>query len=330
MVFTWINTHLRGSRHGAALPARLPSPAVPLADTHPATRMVEVAPPRVVSRSMDILVGGQQRTYLLVCGAVGPGAKAPLKITAVLFVLHGSSQTGQAVRSFSGNSFDYLAETGHVVVVYPDGLKKQWNHNKIGPEATDDVAFMKILTDHFHVQYGPVPVVIAGFSNGGQLVIRLIHEMPDKLHGAAIVGATLPRPQHMIFEQKLAPLPVMLIHGTHDMVVPYRGEGWFGALLGKPRGPSAPETTQYFAARNKIVSAPTHTVLPHRKESGRTSVTYTRFEQDGSPPVALYTVDGGGHVVPNHRRKAIFIAGRTTQDMSVAQALTEFFPVLHS
>lgn len=156
---------------------------------------------------------------------------------------------------------------------------------------------MEALADHFHALHGPVPVIVLGFSNGGQLVIRLVHEIPGKIRGAALVGATLPRTGGMPFADILQPLPVLLVHGTHDMVVPYGGEGWFGGLFGRQRGPSAPETAEYFATRNKIMVASTRTVLPHRKESGRTSVILTSYKQEGIPPVALYTVVGGGHVL---------------------------------
>ncbi|AIY01543.1 hypothetical protein ART_1944 [Arthrobacter sp. PAMC 25486] len=272
----------------------------------------------------QIRVGGRLRSFLL----LNPELPEGVPPSAVLMVLHGSSQTGQAVRSYSGNSFDLLALHGPTVVVYPEGVNKLWNHNSAAPRAADDVAVMAALADLFRTLHGPVPVIIAGFSNGGQLLIRLIHEIPDKFDGAAIIGATLPRPGLAFADQRL-PLPVMLVHGTHDLVVPYGGEGWFGRFIGRKRGPSAPETAQYFATRNNITSAPSHKVLPHRRESGRTSVTATSFEQEGRAPVRLYTVAGGGHVVPNRHRKAIFLAGRTTQDISIVEALAEFFPVLH-
>ncbi|POH56985.1 alpha/beta hydrolase family esterase [Arthrobacter glacialis] len=284
------------------------------------------AAPRVSSRSETLMVAGRRRRYLLV--GPPPDARRYSQPAAVLIVLHGSSQTGQAVRSFSGNSFDFLAAEGRVAVVYPDGLKKRWNHNKSAREATNDVAFMDALAGHFNALLGQVPVIVVGFSNGGQLAIRLIHEIPQKLYGAAIVGATLPRPGGLAFTDQYQPVPVMLIHGTHDPVVPYGGEGWFGSLLGRPRGPSAPETAAYFAARNGITAAPKTTVLPHRPESGRTAVTLTRYEQPGLASVALYTVCGGGHVVPNRQRKAVIVAGRTTQDISAVAALAEFFPAL--
>lgn len=270
-----------------------------------------------------IRVEGWLRSFLLLT----PDLPEDVPPSAVLIVLHGSSQTGQAVRSYSGNSFDLLALHGRTVVVYPEGVKKLWNHSSSAPNSADDVAFIAVLADLFRTRHGPVPVIIAGFSNGGQLLIRLIHEIPAKFDGAAIIGATLPRGGLGFADQGL-PLPVMLVHGTHDLVVPYGGEGWFGRFMGRKRGPSAPETAQYFASRNNITSAPSFTVLPHRHESGRTSVTATSFEQEGRAPVRLYTVAGGGHVVPNRRRKAIFLAGRTTQDISTAEALAEFFPVL--
>lgn len=292
------------------------------------------ATPAVVAHREHIVAAGRSRNYLLVTAAASPaGAAGALPSVAaapaaVLVVLHGSNQTGQSVRKFSGHSFDVLAADGHVAVVYPDGLKKLWNHDRAGAQAADDVAFMGALVDHFHRLHGPVPVIMAGFSNGGQLVIRLIHEIPHKLHGAAIVGATLPRPGGLVFADRELPLPVLLMHGTRDPVVPYRGEGWFGGLFGHKRGPSAPETAAYFAARNGITAPPVHTVLPHRPESGKTHVTLTRYEQGGLAPVALHTVVGGGHVVPNAHSRAIFVLGRTTRDISAVAALKEFFPVL--
>ncbi|WP_449373724.1 alpha/beta hydrolase family esterase [Arthrobacter psychrolactophilus] len=286
--------------------------------------MPDTVLPGVLSHPGGVQVSGQERTFLLVT------AEDHSPITAVVVVLHGSSQTGKAVRAFSGHSFDHLAAAGQIAVVYPDGLKKRWNHNDAANNTSDDIAFMEALTDQLHARYGPVPLVMVGFSNGGQFLIRLVHEMPGRLHGVGIIGATLPWAGNSSFRDNYEPLPILLVHGTHDLVVPYRGEGWFRSLFGRRRGPSALETAQYFAARNGITTEPSSTVLPHRKESGRTSVTLRRFQQNGCPEVRLYTVAGGGHVVPNRHRKAIIFAGRTTQDISVADALRDFFPVLGS
>lgn len=294
-------------------------------------REATLSKPDLVTSTEQIQVGPLKRSFLLVKGA--PATKgAPAKadqLAAIVIVLHGSSQTGPKVRTFSGESFDALAADGTVAVVYPDGLKKLWNHAREGSRVTDDVAFMAALVDHFHALYGPIPVVIAGYSNGGQLLIRLIHEIPEKLYGAAIISATLPRPGKLDFSDKNLPLPVLLIHGTADFIVPYRGEGWLWGFWDRNRGPSAMETAQYFAARNGITAAPSQSALPHHAKSGKTRVSATSFQQTGRSPVTLYTVEGGGHVVPNPHAKAIFVLGRTTQDISAAGAVADFFPVLH-
>lgn len=275
--------------------------------------------------SQAIAVDGRTRTFWTATAAAGAEAVAP---SAVLLVLHGSSQSGMQVRAFSGQSFDTLAAGGRVAVVYPDGLKKAWNHAARDANVVDDVAFLTALADHFHALYGPVPVIAAGYSNGGQMVIRLVHEIPDKLDGAAIVSATLPRPGGLAFADKLLPLPVLLIHGTRDRVVPYRGEGRLWGRWARNPGPSAPDTAGYFARRNGITDAPVETALPHRAASGRTSVRALRYTQAGRYPVTLYTVVGGGHVVPNRRKRAIFVLGRTTQDLSAVEAVADFFPAL--
>ncbi|WP_287931588.1 hypothetical protein [Arthrobacter sp.] len=275
--------------------------------------------------SQMITVDGRERTFWTAVGTSDSAAETP---SAVLLVLHGSSQTGLAVRAFSGQSFDTLAAGGRVAVVYPDGLKRAWNHAARDVHTVDDVAFMTALADHFHALYGPVPVIAAGYSNGGQMVIRLIHEIPDKLDGAAIVSATLPRPGGLAFADRSLPLPVLLIHGTRDRVVPYRGEGTLWGRWARNPGPSAPDTAQYFADRNGITEPPVETVLPHRAESGRTWVRVRRYTQERRLPVTLYTVVGGGHVVPNRRKRAIFVLGRTTQDLSTMEAVADFFPVL--
>ena len=284
---------------------------------------------RITHGSIDI--AGRQRSYTL-AEPPGPGPG-----TGLVLVFHGSKQTGERFRAFTGNSFDALARTGGAVVVYLDGYKGQWNDARVASrfaartENVDDVAFAEAMISKLQAshQIDRSKIYAAGFSNGGQMVIRLIHQVPGLLAGAAIISATQPAPDNFLLPDAPAvPLPVVLIHGTGDPITAYEGgamSGWaqrFFRVGGVSL--SAPKTAAYFASRNAITKPSSTTNLPHRGESGKTSVIRTDYRQEGKLPVTLYTVHAGGHTIPGPR-KAPFIMGRTTQDLNAAEAIGQFF-----
>lgn len=169
-----------------------------------------------------------------------------------------------------------------------------------------------------------------GYSNGGQLVMRLVHEAPELLAGAVVIGATWPVPDDVLLPGVVpapVPMPMTLVHGTRDPIVAYAGGPmpWWAARLFKVGGSalSAPETARHFAERNGIVAEPVTTEVPHRAGSPRrTRVERTEYRDPGRPAVVLHTVHGGGHTVPGPRR-APRILGRTTADVSVAELVAE-------
>ena len=46
---------------------------------------------------------------------------------ALIFVLHGSISSGEAIRKMTGYEFDLLAETNHYIPVYANGYENHWN-----------------------------------------------------------------------------------------------------------------------------------------------------------------------------------------------------------
>jgi polyhydroxybutyrate depolymerase len=290
---------------------------------------------RITRGSID--GAGRPRSYTLVEAPGGTKAGASL-----VLVFHGSKQTGEKFRAFTGNSFDALAADGGAVVAYLDGYQNQWNDARAASgfaartENIDDVAFAEATISELAAsrEIDRSQVYAAGFSNGGQLVIRLIHQVPGLLAGAAVIGATQPSPDNFLLaDAPAAALPVLLIHGTRDPIVAYAGgamRGWARWMF-KVGGTSlsAPQTAAYFAARNSITEPPSVADLPHRGKPGKTSVTRTDYQQDGRFPVTLYTVRGGGHTVPGPR-SAPFILGRTSHDLNAAEAVGEFFGLLPS
>ncbi len=255
-------------------------------------------------------------------------AAAPL-----LIVFHGSNQTGEKMRAFSGQVFDELVEQHGFVVVYPDGYKGHWNDARLASNfptrraGIDDVAFTSALINELRAQYtiDADKVYIAGYSNGGQMVIRLIHEWPYPFAGALIIAATQPAAENFPAYAKETSLPLLLIHGTADPLVPYNGG--MASLWGlNPRGLglSASETARYYARRNHIAAEPvTSALVPASKHAP--AVTVETYSAPGAYPVKLVSIVGGGHVVPNPYKRAAFILGRTATHVNSAALLWDFF-----
>jgi polyhydroxybutyrate depolymerase len=106
--------------------------------------------------------------------------------------------------------------------------------------------------------------------------------------------------------------------------VPY--EGGMNSLWGfKPRGlgRSARETAAYFAERNGITVEP-RISLVESVGVDKMSVERLDYREHGHPPVALFTVHGGGHTIPGEK-KAPFIFGRTISRISVVEEMRDFF-----
>ncbi len=286
-----------------------------------------------------LTVGGIERTFVVLAPdltAPQPAAPGTCVPSSLLLMLHGSNSDAGRTRTLSGHTFDRLATQG-VLVVYPNSHGGMWNDARLGTRATardlgiDDVEFLGTLVAHLREMYG-VPadrVFAAGFSNGGQMVIRLVHEQPGLLAGAALIGSNHPTAANMLPEvvdrDHHQEMPVLCLNGTQDPIVPFRGG--IASLWGfKPRGPvmSAVDSARYFARRNGITAEP----VTEQVTTGRLSTSLTRWRQDGHAPVDLYVVARGGHTIPNPDHRAPWILGRTARNLDTGTLVRDFFGLL--
>ena len=108
---------------------------------------------------------------------------------ALLLVLHGSLQSSNVMRNFTDRTFEGLGPT----VVYPDGVKHHFNDLRAGFNEDarrmriDDVGFLTKVVEH----YSADTVIGCGFSNGGQMIMRLLFDAPGLLHSACVFASTL-------------------------------------------------------------------------------------------------------------------------------------------
>lgn len=289
------------------------------------------ARPAVRAQRCSLTVRGRRRSFVRVSGYV------QVPRPALLVVLHGTLRMGRSIRAFAGYRFDKSAVGGQVIVAYPDAIGREWNGARKAAmlskrsKSVDDVGFIRALIEHAirteHVD--PARVFVAGFSVGGQMAIRLIHEIPELLAGAAVLSATVPAPENLVIDRDPhLSVPVLAIHGTADPVAPYQG-GVIGGhgRFSKGMHLSAADTARYFAHRNGIATEPVMTAFPHRRDPGRaTAVTRYDYTTLGAAPVRSYAVHGGGHVLHNPTRTPIQrFWGPSTHDICTADAVAEFF-----
>ncbi|MGA1838834.1 PHB depolymerase family esterase [Herbiconiux sp. 11R-BC] len=262
---------------------------------------------------------------------------------ALVLVFHGSKQNGETHRRFTGGALDRLAADGRAVVVYLDGYRGNWNDARAESsfparrEQVDDVAFAHAVVDSVRRSHrvDPRQVVGVGYSNGGQMVFRLIHEAPDLLTGAVVVAATMPDRAGFLgpfSETSERPIPIALVAGTADRIVPYQGGrmAWWARTMFQVGGValSAPATAEYFARRNGITATPTVTHLPTSPATRRRPrMEQTTYREPARPPVTLYTVHGGGHTIPGSK-PAPALLGRTGADRPIEDIVLDIMGAL--
>jgi polyhydroxybutyrate depolymerase len=273
-------------------------------------------------------VDGWERTCLTYVPANLP-PQAPLVI-----VLHGSLMDGAGMRVCTGYEFDRLADQCGFVVLYPDGYRRNWNDCRkratfpAKREKIDDMAFMRALIMRAATEQAidEKRVYVFGYSNGGHMAFRLAMEAPDEIAAVVAVAASLPSPDESSCPEHGRTSRVMLINGTADPINPY--EGGAVTLFGfSNRGlvMSSVGSAQSFARRNGITTPPVAGELPKGSSEKIGSVETLTWRTNGKPVSCLYTVRGGGHVIPQQTYRFPRLLGKTTSVLNAPHEAIGFF-----
>ena len=272
---------------------------------------------------------GLKRTYMVhVPAAYTKGQSLPLFI-----VLHGGGGDGKKAEKISGISTQ--SDKYGVILVYPDAVGRNWNDGRgvkryiSHRKNIDDVGFIEALIGKLRIDYAidPKRIYVSGASNGGMMAHRLACELTGKITAVAPVISAMPE---NVVEQcsPSRPIPVLMINGTEDPMVPW--EGGYVRFIGRKkygRVLSTPDTVQFWAASNGCSSEPKTTWLPDTDSEDGTRVrkkVFSGCKQEAD--VVFYEVHGGGHTWPGSRRNAPeSISGRPTRDIDANRIILEFF-----
>jgi len=285
------------------------------------------------SASLDIEketieVGGQQRSYYLHL----PPAYASTPRLPLVLVLHGGGK-GDGLNAARYLGFIPLADANGFVLVFPNGVDGYWRdgrgytHRGESDSSVDDVKFISELIDHLvrHNRVDPKRIYVTGVSNGGMMTLRLGCEISSKLAAIAPVIANMPK--NLIGTcQPDATLPILLMNGTDDPLVPYGGGyvHFFRRQMGEVV--STDETIAFWVRRNRCNAVPVVADQPDRDKGDQSRVIVTTYvDANGTAEVVLYAVIGGGHTlpgsdIPNRPR----VLGQKNNDIDGAQVIWEF------
>ncbi|RSZ57608.1 hypothetical protein HF313_27275 [Massilia atriviolacea] len=214
--------------------------------------------------------------------AANPQQQYPLVIN-----YHGGGMTMREQMLYT--RMNQAAEREHFIVVYPQGIKQDWNVNlaRDSKEGSDDIGFTEAMLARLKADYriDQRRVYATGLSRGGFFSLRVAAELPHLFAAVAVVGASTP--QTLIDQQpKPGRIGVMHIGGTADTIVAFDGKA--GHYLG------AGESHRYWLKHSGLDGAPASERTIDSDKLDGTEVTHLEQSRDGVS-AALVTIRNGGH-----------------------------------
>ena len=227
----------------------------------------------------------------------------------------GSNSTQQM---FYGD-FRTIAEQEGFILVHPQGTafgeNPHWNVGGFTTGSTvDDVGFTEKILDHLIDNYNidETRIYSTGMSNGGYMSYLLACQLGNRIAAIASVTGSM-TPETFDDCNPAHPTPVMQIHGTDDLVVPFDGANF---------SLSIEEVIDYWTNYNNCSAGPQDIQIEDVNTTDGSTALHSIYEScDNNITTELITIDGGGHTWPG----TFFGGPGTNQDFSASQIIWEFF-----
>ncbi len=242
----------------------------------------------------------------------------------VILGLHGGGGNPSQFARNSGLSI--AANAAGYAVIYPAGSGRlgllTWNGGYCcayaAQKGVDDITFLdaviKDAAQRFRLD--PRRVYLTGMSNGSLMAEAYAASRPRAVKAVAGVSGTM---DLKTFPVK-GPVPLLHIHGTADINVPFDGGVGTGGHTDTSFTAAADVVAAFRAAFKADLTPVTRTIDP--AEDGM-QVIETTWAKAGKPVVRLMMIEGGGHVWPGGRRAEG--QGGGTLDIKANTELLRFF-----
>jgi polyhydroxybutyrate depolymerase len=207
---------------------------------------------------------------------------------------------------------------------YPGGQRPQSQDPSEDRRQTpaDDIAFFNQMLDQLGTKFSvdPSRIYAAGLSEGGFMSLRVGCALSDRIAAVAALGAAMPKTMICV---PTRPVPLVMINGTSDPIVPYGGGTEHNRNLAVI---SVEDSAKAWARIDRCAEKPDKSKLsPQTKGGMETKVdTYNGCQQNAK--VVLYSVKGAGNTWPGGEQyEAEKTIGKTSQDLNANEVLWSFF-----
>lgn len=223
-----------------------------------------------------------------------PPQAATQEALPLIIALHQFSDTARGMERLTG--FNAIADRDGAIVAYPQGRFRVWRTDT--RDGVDDAGFLLALVDRIAAQYrvDPARIYVTGAS-AGAMMAQYLATQTDRLAAIAPVMGSMTAGQAAQW-QPLRPLPVLMIHGTADPVIPYGGGDTYAGPGRRAAFMPVEENAAWWAAKNGCGETPLREMLPPRDPGNAGRVERIAYPCPEEAPVALLSVGGGGHTWP--------------------------------
>lgn len=236
--------------------------------------------------------GGLSREYILHLPKNVPPGPLPLVIA-----LHGALQPAGMMQRYL--DLDAVADREGFIVAYPKGMNLLWNDGRSSIAGfipllhkRDDGRFVLDVLEALTAEglVDPSRAYLMGFSNGGFLTAFIACKYADRFQAYATLMMTVPM-DYAESCRPSKPVPILLMNGTYDPIVPAFGRPTPGARL-----MSANATAALFAKLDGC-AAPAISSAPHAR--------ITRWNDCAPGGAVAYYEVAGGHQPPSQSTDAV-------------------------
>jgi polyhydroxybutyrate depolymerase len=238
----------------------------------------------------------------------------------------------------AGPGFDILditritpvADREGFAVAFPNAVGDLWNDGALkvlGANNSRDVTFLRRVVADIEARGVKVDrkrIYAIGLSNGGMMSLRLACEAADLFAGVGAVAASMPKALAADCRPS-APVSVIVVNGTEDPIVPYRGGTVRVGLVGFGEVLSTDDTMALWARLNGCGPPAAPIPLAKHGRGGDTRAVQIDHDCPGAG-VRLVRIEGGGHAWPGGMQfLPALLIGQVNRDIDAGDAAWTFF-----